>query len=54
MKEVDKKDAPEISGGYTGPDAPIPVCLPSNEFPSTPYTGTGEEDLPVGQEPPLR
>ncbi len=53
MKEVDKKDTLEISGGYTGPDAPIPVRLPGNEFPSNPVTGTGEDDLPVA-EPPLR
>ena len=51
MKEVDKKDTPEISGGFTGPDAPIAVSLPGNEFPTNPVTGTGEDDLPIGHEP---
>ena len=51
MKEVDKKDTPSISGGYTGPDSVIPVRLPDNQFPTNPITGTGEDDLPVGEEP---
>jgi hypothetical protein len=51
MKEVDKKHAPAISGGYLGPDAVIPVRIPDNEFPTAPITGTGEDDLPIGSEP---
>ena len=48
MKEVDKKQAPAISGGYRMPDAPLPVTVPIEEFPQNPNTGTGEDDLPLG------
>jgi len=47
MKEVDKKDAPAISGGYTGPDSVLPIRNPDDAFPPNPVTGTGEDDLPV-------
>jgi len=48
MKEVDKKDTPAISGGYLGPDAVAPVKTPIDEYPPNPWTGTGEDDLPIG------
>ena len=51
MKEVEKKDAPEISGGYAGPlviDDPRPGCI-TPDFPQTPISPDplGERDLPV-------
>ena len=48
MKEVDKKDAPAISGGYTGPDSVITIPQPPTPFPASPITGTGEDELPTG------
>ena len=51
MREVAKKDAPAISGGYTGTDSVIPVRVPIEEFPTNPISPTGEDDLPSGHEP---
>ena len=48
MKEVEKKDTPAISGGYLGPDSVVPVKIPNDDYPANPFTGTGEEDLPIG------
>ena len=48
MKEVEKKDTPAISGGYLGPDSVVQVKIPNDEYPANPFTGTGEEDLPLG------
>lgn len=50
MREVDKKDAPAISGGYTDPDSTINPTNPK-DYPDRPVTGTGEDDLPIGTEP---
>ena len=48
MKEVDKKDAPEVSGGYVGPLCTDPAQAPISEYPKYPNGGPlGDEDLPV-------
>jgi hypothetical protein len=37
MKEVEKKDAPEVSGGYVGPLVEDPaISPPFPQFPTTP------------------
>ena len=51
MREVAKKDAPAISGGYTGTDSVIPVRVPIEEFPTNPAPPPSEDDLPTGYEP---
>ena len=52
MKEVDKKDAPDVSGGYTGPLCTDPTAYPITEYPKLPNGDpTGEGDLPVGSPP---
>ena len=55
MKEVEKKDAPEISGGYVGPlvtDDPGPGCITPvfPDYPQNPRLDDpfGQGDLPVG------
>lgn len=48
MRELDKKEAPEISGGYFGPLVTDPPAYPTSDYPDQPMTGTGEEDLPAG------
>jgi len=46
MKEVDKKDAPSVSGGYVGPlvtDPPVEGV----DYPQTPFVDYGGEgDVP--------
>jgi hypothetical protein len=45
MKEVDKKDAPNVSGGYTGPlvtDPPVEGV----DYPQNPFVDYAEGDLP--------
>jgi len=48
MKEVEKKEAPEVSGGYSGPTIPAlepdypqnpigPTCPPTNPVPPVDY-----------------
>lgn len=49
MKEVDKKDAPNVSGGYTGPLVTDPPSdpIPGVDYPQNPYVDySGEGDLP--------
>ena len=46
MKELDKKQAPAISGGLDTEVPVIPVAIPIEEFPKDPTLGTGENDLP--------
>ena len=53
MKEVEKKDAPEVSGGYIGPAGCTDLPgYPVPEYPQYPNgepdDPTGEGDLPVG------
>jgi hypothetical protein len=44
MKEVEKKDAPDVSGGYVTD----PVECPITDYPKYPNGGPlGDEDLPV-------
>ena len=52
MKEVEKKDAPEVSGGYTGftgddPSLGLPSTSDFPKFPTTPID-IAEGDLPIG------
>ncbi len=48
MKEVDKKDAPAVSGGYVGPLVTDPPAYPiPPEYPQYPHGDPlGEDDLP--------
>ncbi len=49
MKEVDKKDMPEVSGGYFGPFVTDPPTYPDPGYPQTPVNDPlGEGDLPAG------
>ena len=44
MKEVDKKDAPDVSGSYVAD----PTGCPITDYPKYPNDGPlGDEDLPV-------
>ena len=48
MKEVDKKERPEVSGG-SSPFVTDPPTYPDPDYPQTPVTDPlGESDLPVG------
>ena len=49
MKELEKKDAPTVSGGYFGPLVTDPPAYPTPaEYPQYPNGDpTGEGDLPV-------
>jgi len=51
MKEVDKKDAPEVTGGYIGPLCTDPPGYPTPEadYPQYPINPYGENDLPAGE-----
>jgi hypothetical protein len=51
MKEVDKKDAPEVTGGYFGPLCTDPpgYPIPEADYPQYPSNPYGENDLPVGE-----
>jgi hypothetical protein len=47
MKEVEKKDAPEVSGGYVGPLVEDPsVAPPFPQNPTVPVQPGQTEDLP--------
>jgi hypothetical protein len=50
MKEIDKKDSAEVSGGYFGPLVVDGPCIPNPEedYPQYPNGSTGEDDLPIG------
>lgn len=50
MKEVDKKDTPEVSGGYIGPPCTDPPGYPIPDYPQypPPRDPFGEDDIPTG------
>jgi hypothetical protein len=44
MKEVEKKDAPEVSGGYVGPLVEDPAIV--EPYPQIPMVPVNNEDTP--------
>jgi len=47
MKEVEKKDTPEVSGGYVGPCITDPFVTDPpivSDYPKNPVTGVPNED----------